>query len=117
MRHLVALVLMLLTFGFAASAQENAQADEPLDLGTFNCEEHLAIKEEGNEDYVVLTVWAHGYDSALRGVDETAAPITWEMVHAFADRLENSCLKTPQKLFIRAVQELHNTPSGEELNR
>ena len=112
MKRFIALALVFLTIGATTRAQEGAQEEEPLDLSTFNCEDHLAIKEEGEEDYVVLTVWAHGYDSALRGVDETAAPITWETVHAFAERLENTCAASPQKLFIHVVQELHNIPAG-----
>ena len=79
MKRVLATALVLLTIGIATRAQEETQDEEPLDLSIFDCEEHLAVKEEGEETYVVLTVWAHGYDSALRGVDETAAPITWEM--------------------------------------
>ena len=112
MKRLLATALVLLTIGIATRAQEETQDEEPLDLSIFDCEEHLAVKEEGEETYVVLTVWAHGYDSALRGVDETAAPITWETVQAFADRLEKVCEESPQKLFIHVVRELHNAPAG-----
>jgi hypothetical protein len=51
-------------------------------------------------------VWAHGYHSALHGLDTTSMPITGKAVEEFAKRLENGCRDHPEKLFLSAIREM-----------
>ena len=51
-------------------------------------------------------VWAHGYHSALHGLDTTGIPITGKAVEEFAKRLENGCREHPEKLFLSAIREM-----------
>ncbi len=77
-----------------------------IDPKTYTCAQHMEIVEleDGRSD--VRTVWAHGYYSARRGVDENSAPLTAQMVADFAQQLERICRGNASKLFITAIKEV-----------
>lgn len=77
-----------------------------IDPKTYTCAQHMEIVEleDGRSD--VRTVWAHGYYSARRGVDENSAPVTAQMVVDFAQQLERICRGNSSKLFITAIKEV-----------
>ena len=78
-----------------------------LDLGTYACRTYLALVEAEDGRADVHTVWAHGYHSALQGVDEThREPLTFETLLQFAQQLQQTCSADPDKLFLSAVKEL-----------
>ena len=89
-------------------AQEGERdPDAKLELNAFNCGRYIEIVEAEDGRSEVVIVWAHGYYSAARGLDErTSTPITWKTVGEFAERLVQVCRKDPQKLFISAVKEV-----------
>ena len=59
---------------------------------------------DGRSD--VRMVWAHGYYSALKGVDENSPPIEADHLLEFAKKLNLACETEPEKLFIIAVKEM-----------
>ncbi len=77
-----------------------------IDPKTYTCAQHIEIVEleDGRSD--VRTVWAHGYYSARRGVDELSAPVTGQLILEFAQQLERICRGNPSKLFITAIKEV-----------
>ena len=90
--------------------QDQSPVPEPsgqIDLSAYECRTYLALveAEDGRSD--VHTVWAHGYYSALQGVDETSTePLTFETIIQFARRLQQTCRDEPAKLFVVAVKEV-----------
>lgn len=85
------------------------QAPDPtakIDLKTYECSEYMELVDQEDARADVRTVWAHGYHSALRGIDETSAPITAQTVVTFAERLHKICREKPAKLFLVAVKEV-----------
>jgi len=77
-----------------------------IDLSSFHCADYLELVEADDGGADVRTVWAHGYYSALRGYDETSAPVTVQSLMDFVERLTSGCEATPGKLWIHAVKEL-----------
>ncbi len=107
----MATLIVALAAFIASSVPGHGQVpDDPsgqLDLGTYACRTYLALveAEDGRSD--VHTVWAHGYHSALRGVDETyREPMTFETLLEFAERLQQTCRNDPAQLFLTAVREV-----------
>jgi len=94
----------LLSIPVAAQSQPQAD-DEPLDLKTYGCAQHLDLVdlEDGRSD--IVTVWAHGYYSGKRGVDEASEPGSWMSVEAFSEQLLKVCHGEPGRLFISAVKQ------------
>ena len=90
------------------SAQEtDRDPDAKLEPNATDCRRYIEIVDAEDGRSEVVIVWAHGYYSAARGVDEqTITPITWKTVGEFAERLAQVCRKDPQKLFISAVKEM-----------
>jgi hypothetical protein len=89
------------------AAQSHSPADnEPLDLKSYGCAQHLELVdlEDGRSD--IVTVWAHGYYNGMRGVDEKSDPAAWTTVEEFSEQLINVCQRDPEMLFIRAVKEI-----------
>ena len=60
--------------------------------------------QDGRSD--VRIVWAHGYYSALNGVDENSPPIDVAELVTFSQRLDKACRAEPEKLFLVAVREM-----------
>jgi hypothetical protein len=93
-----------------AWSQEEGQLSEPVDgqipVATFTCSEHIKMTglQDGRSD--VRIVWAHGYYSALRGVDENSPPIDIAELVTFSQRLDKACRAEPNKLFLVAVKEM-----------
>ena len=80
--------------------------DRQLDLGTYTCAEHVELVElmDGRTD--VRLVWAQGYYSALKGIDENSPPIVPSDLENFARKLNHDCVTEPEKLFIVVVKEM-----------
>ena len=53
--------------------------------------------------------FAHGYYSALRGFDETSAPVSVQSLMDFVDGLTSGCEAAPGKLWIHAIKELESS--------
>jgi hypothetical protein len=107
LRRALTTVAVLAACSATASAQGPIYDPEgQIELKTYSCAQHLEIVdlEDGRGD--VRTVWAHGYYSALHGIDEKSPPVTAQMVIAFAERLEGVCKKDPEKLLIVALKEV-----------
>jgi len=107
LQRILALAAVLAVCWAPALAQQ--PIDDPegeINLKTYTCAQHLEIVdlEDGRGD--VRTVWAHGYYSALRGIDENSPPVTAQMVVEFAERLETVCTEDPDKLLIAALKEV-----------
>jgi hypothetical protein len=104
------LTLLMLMALVALIPQDPGAPGDPedgrIDPGSFRCADYreLVEAEDGRAD--VRTVWGHGYYSALRGFDESSAPVTVQSLVEFVERLENACDAAPDKLWIRAVKEL-----------
>ena len=85
-----------------ASNDSNSQ----IDPASFNCSQHteMVAADDGRAEARIL--WAHGYYSALTGLDESSAPIHAAEVVVFAEQLNKLCRAEPDKLFLVAVKEL-----------
>jgi hypothetical protein len=95
-----------LLLSMALLAQSQPQTDnEPLDLKSYGCAQHLELVdiEDGRSD--IVTVWGHGYYNGVRGVDESSEAEQWISVEAFSEHLLKVCAGDPEKLFIVAVKE------------
>jgi hypothetical protein len=100
----------------ALLAQSQPQTDnEPLDLKSYGCAQHLELVdlEDGRSD--IVTVWGHGYYNGMRGVDENSGPDGWISVEAFSEQLLKACQRDPEKLFISAVKETAQAKPGSRL--
>jgi HdeA/HdeB family len=98
-------------------AAQSPQADnDPLDLKSYSCAEHLDLVdlEDGRSD--IVTVWAHGYYNGMRAVDEKSAPGSWISVEAFSEQLIKICQQDPKKLFITAVKQAAQPKEAAHLN-
>ena len=103
----IARILLALALSVPIWAQENApDPNTQIDLKAYRCSQYLELVDDEDPRADVRTVWAHGYHSALDGVDENSSPITFQTVVEFADRLQKSCREKPNKLFIGAVKEV-----------
>ena len=105
---MIAMILALVGVMGASTPGQVQVPDDPsgrLDLGAYACRTYLALveAEDGRSD--VHTVWAHGYHSALTGVDETYRdPLTFETLLEFAQQLQQVCSRNPEQLFLSAVK-------------
>ncbi len=109
MRLLLAIVLLLALFQAPARPQEEVQpeGEGKLDLTEFRCSQYIDLidAEDGRLD--VVLVWAHGYSTASRGVDEkNADPITWNTVGEFGAQLEQACRSKPDRLWVVTLKQL-----------
>lgn len=106
MKLRMALVAIMVCGTLVSSQGQDYDPEGQIDPKSYTCSQHIEIVEleDGRGD--VRTVWAHGYYSARRGVDENSAPLTAQMFVDFAQQLENICRRTPDKLFIAAVKEV-----------
>ncbi len=101
----IAVVFMLLVW-----AQEEGEmsigVDGQIPVGTFTCSDHVRMTElqDGRSD--VRIVWAHGYYSALNGVDENSPPIDVAELVTFSQRLDKACRAEPDKLFLLAIKKM-----------
>ncbi|MCZ6767735.1 MAG: hypothetical protein O7D93_00655 [Acidobacteria bacterium] len=103
------LILSLATMISSTLVSLQGQAYDPegqIDPKTYSCTHHIEIVELEDGRSEVRTVWAHGYYSARRGVDENSAPVTAQMVVDCAQQLERICRENPSKLFITAIKEV-----------
>ena len=100
----VAALLMMNILVWAQAEIPNTS--EQIDPKTYACGEYIDLVDQEDPRADVRTVWAHGYHSALQGVDETSAPITFQTVVTFAERLQKICREKPTKLFFVAVKEV-----------
>jgi len=97
-------------FVFLAWAKQEGQmptgTDGQIPVGTFTCSDHVRMTElqDGRSD--VRIVWAHGYYSALSGVDENSSPIDVGELVTFSQRLDTACRAEPDKLFLIAIKEM-----------
>ena len=87
-------------------AQELSESERQMPLGKYTCADHIEMVElmDGRSD--VRLVWAHGYYSALKGIDENSPPIEASHLLEFAKKLNLACETEPKKLFIIAVKEI-----------
>ena len=108
MKRILAIIVVAILFGFLVLAQEGVQVgiDGQIPVGSFTCSDHLKMVEEGDGRSDVRIVWAHGYYSALKGIDENSPPIDVGELVDFSHRLDRECRAEPEKLFIVAVKEL-----------
>ena len=107
MRNLSIILALLVVWSLSAPAQRQVYDPEgQMNLKTYTCAQHMELLEleDGRSD--VRTVWAHGYYSALRGVDENSPPVTARSVIEFAQHLQKTCRENPTKLFITAIKEV-----------
>jgi hypothetical protein len=97
-------IAVLLSVALLAQSQPHSE-NEPLDLKSYGCAQHLELVdlEDGRSD--IVTVWGHGYYNGMRGMDENSAPEGWISVETFSEQLLKVCERDPQKLFIFAVKE------------
>jgi len=77
-----------------------------LDPKTYSCAQYIELVDLADGRSDVRMVWAHGYNSALGGVDESSPPITSKMIVEWAERLEKICRDNPDKLFFTAIKEI-----------
>ena len=107
MTSAVPLILLAVTLPGLIWAQVNVpEPNNQLDLKSLQCSQYLELVDDEDPRADVHTVWAHGYHSALRGVDENSKPITFQTLVDFAKGLQKLCRESPKKLFIRAVKEV-----------
>lgn len=106
MKLRMALVAIMVCGTLVSAQGQDYDPEGQIDPRSYTCSQHIEIVEleDGRGD--VRTVWAHGYYSARRGVDENSAPLTAQMFVDFAQQLENICRRNPDKLFIAAVKEV-----------
>jgi HdeA/HdeB family len=99
------LLLSACLVSIPVAAQSPQGDNDPLDLKSYRCAEHLDLVdlEDGRSD--IVTVWAHGYYNGMRGVDEKSAADSWISVEAFSEQLLKICQQDPEKLFITAVRQ------------
>ena len=105
MKKLVGVLVAATIAGFL-SAQDLSESERQLDLGKYTCAEHIELLElmDGRTD--VRLVWAYGYYSALKGIDENSPPIEPSHLEDFAKKLNLACVTEPEKLFIVVVKEM-----------
>ena len=99
-------VLLATTIAGFLLAQELSESERQMPLGKYTCADHIEMVElmDGRSD--VRLVWAHGYYSALKGIDENSPPIEASHLLEFAKKLNLACETEPKKLFIIAVKEI-----------
>lgn len=73
---------------------------------SYTCADHLELVEEEDGRSDVRTIWAHGYYSALKGVDENSPTLNAQKLLEFSQRLESKCSQEPKTLFIRVLKKL-----------
>jgi hypothetical protein len=88
------------------SDQDLSDPERRLHLAKYTCAEHVELVElmDGRTD--VRLVWAWGYYSALKGIDENSPPIGASHLEEFAKKLNRTCVAEPEKLFITVVKEM-----------
>jgi hypothetical protein len=112
MKKIFAVFAVASLFILLAWAQEEESSigmDGQIPVGTFTCSDHIEMTalQDGRSD--VRIVWAHGYYSALNGVDENSPPIEVAELVTFSHRLDKACQAEPDKLFLVAVREMIET--------
>lgn len=110
MKLLIPIVLLFALLQVPARPQVELQPEEEakLDLTEFRCSQYIELidAEDGRLD--VVLVWAHGYYTATRGVDEkNADPITWNTVGEFGAQLEQACRGNPDRLWVVTLKQLN----------
>ncbi len=103
--------VMVLCLGVALStsvwAQERPGEGGGVDLSKYRCAEYLEVVDARDGRAQTFQVWAHGYNSALRGLGNKAPSIvTWESVDKFVLQLEEICFENTEKLLIEAVKQV-----------
>ena len=107
MKYWIATIFTIVFSPFSLAAQQPIYDPEArIDLSQYTCGQHLAIVEEEDGRGDVRTVWAHGYYSALRGIDENSPPITGEAVVKFAAQLEKACEQEPKRLLLALLKSM-----------
>ena len=110
MKKLVGVLLATSIAGFLSaqvvSDQDLSDPERHLHLARYTCAEHVELVElmDGRTD--VRLVWAYGYYSALKGIDENSPPIEPSHLEEFAKKLNRACVTEPEKLFIVVVKEM-----------
>lgn len=113
MRKAAFLLAAVVALSVSPAAQPQQESgNEPPDLRSYNCAEHLRLAALEDGRSAIISVWAHGYYSGMRGVDEKSEPINWIRVEEFSRHIVTICRADPGKLFIRAVKEFAQTKAG-----
>jgi HdeA/HdeB family len=99
----VTMLGVLLVYSAAANSQQGYNREGQVDLKKFSCREYVALVEAEDGRADVATVWAHGYHSALDGLDPDQA-VTGKMVEAYGKRLEETCRAQPDSLFLSTIK-------------
>lgn len=101
------MTLCAASWGLLAPLQiEVPDPDAQIDPKTYTCAEHLELLEAEDGRSEVRTVWAHGYHSALKGVDQNSPPISVSDLLEFSGRLEDRCRQEPEALFFKVLKQL-----------
>ncbi|MCZ6877018.1 MAG: hypothetical protein O7G29_02630, partial [Acidobacteria bacterium] len=88
---LIALLAIMVCSTLVLVQGQDYDPEGRIDLKVYTCSQHMELVESEDGRGDVRTVWAHGYYSARRGVDENSAPVTAQMVVDFAQKLESIC--------------------------
>jgi len=106
MRWAACLLLAAGVHSIPLAAQLQPESDnEPLDLKSYTCAVHLDLVDLEDGRSEIVTVWAHGYYTGIRGVDEKADPGAWISVETFSEQLLKVCQSDTETLFISAVKQ------------
>ena len=107
MNYAVMVLCLAVALGAPIWAQERAGEGGGVDLSKYRCAEYLEVVDARDGRAQTFQAWAHGYNSALRGLGKKKPPtVTWEIVDKFVLQLEEICFDAPEKLFIEAVKQV-----------
>ena len=108
MKFLLISAVAIMTFSTVAEGpQELPTGEGRLEPTKTSCAEYIEVieAEDGRGD--VVNLWAHGYHSALSGVDQTTeTAITWRRLNEFVARLDRVCREKPETLFLAAIRDI-----------
>lgn len=91
---------------FSRAAAQSQNDNEPLDVKSYGCAQHLDLVDLEDGRAEIVTVWAHGYYHGMRGMNESSTTGMWLSVEAFSEQLIKTCKHDPEKLFIDAVRQI-----------
>ena len=103
------LSVVLLLLAATPSSPQEALIPDPeaqIELSKYTCAQHVRLVDEEDGRSDVRTVWAHGYSSALKGIDETTGAFSVAEGVEFGTKLLEHCRANPNKLWIVAVKEI-----------
>ncbi len=107
MSYAVMVLCLAVALSTPVWAQERPGEGGGVDLSKYRCAEYLEVVDARDGRAQTFQVWAHGYNSALRGLGKKTPPtVTWEIVDKFVLQLEEICFEAPEKLFLAAVKQV-----------